>query len=169
SVLSLNAKAKNKPSVRIVVPGQEEDAVPKEMVKTKQEVIVIEKPSTPELKETTQELMIIPVEEDITEEAVESKVVIQEQPKVVVQESKPDQIMIIPVMDADEILEKEDAVLETKPRQGEPGWRRIHEVKKGETLYSISKLYKIELTKLKNWNNLMDNLISIGQPLIVSP
>ncbi|MCP4124314.1 MAG: LysM peptidoglycan-binding domain-containing protein, partial [Bacteroidetes bacterium] len=128
SVLSLNAKAKNKPSVRIVVPGQEEDAVPKEMVKTKQEVIVIEKPSTPEVKESTQELMIIPVEEDITEEAVENKVVIQEQPKVV-QESEPDQIMIIPVMDADEILEKEDAVLETKPRQGEPGWRRIHEVK----------------------------------------
>jgi len=142
SVLSLNAKAKNKPTVRIDVP-QEEETVPIEMVKTKQEVIVIEKPSTPEVKETTQELMINPVEEDVIEESAEEKVVIQEQPKVVVQESKP--------------------------RQGEPGWRKIHEVKKGETLYSISKLHKIEVAELKKWNNLRDNLISIGQPLIVSP
>jgi LysM repeat protein len=46
--------------------------------------------------------------------------------------------------------------------------RKVHTVKKGDTLYSISKLYAISLEELKSWNKLADNLISIDQKLIVS-
>ena len=43
----------------------------------------------------------------------------------------------------------------------------IHTVKKGDTLYSISKRYKISVTNLKKWNNLKDNILQIGQELTV--
>ena len=40
-------------------------------------------------------------------------------------------------------------------------------VKKGDTLYSISKLFDIEINELKRINNLTDNNLSIGQKLII--
>ena len=43
----------------------------------------------------------------------------------------------------------------------------VHVVKKGDTLYSISKRYKISVTNLKKWNNLEDNILQIGQELTV--
>lgn len=43
-----------------------------------------------------------------------------------------------------------------------------HTVRKGETLYSISKLYGLETDTLKVWNNLSSNDLSIGQVLKVS-
>ena len=43
----------------------------------------------------------------------------------------------------------------------------VHIVKKGDTLYSISKRYKISVTNLKKWNNLEDNILQIGQELTV--
>lgn len=43
-----------------------------------------------------------------------------------------------------------------------------HTVKKGDTLYSISKLYKITVTQLRDANNLKENdVIKIGQTLII--
>ncbi|WP_347174201.1 glucosaminidase domain-containing protein [Polaribacter uvawellassae] len=44
---------------------------------------------------------------------------------------------------------------------------KTHIVKKGETLYSISRKYKITVQQLKKNNNLKDNIISIGQKLII--
>ncbi len=44
---------------------------------------------------------------------------------------------------------------------------KTHTVKKGETLYSISRKYKITVQQLKKNNNLTDNTISIGQKLII--
>lgn len=44
----------------------------------------------------------------------------------------------------------------------------IYVVKKGDTLWGISKKYKITVNDLKNWNNLKGDLINIGQKLIVS-
>ena len=41
----------------------------------------------------------------------------------------------------------------------------IYSVKKGDTLYSISKKYNIEVDKLKEYNGLRSNEISIGQEL----
>ena len=45
----------------------------------------------------------------------------------------------------------------------------LHTVKKGETLYSISRMYKLTVDELKKNNGLRDNTISIGQQLNVSP
>lgn len=43
----------------------------------------------------------------------------------------------------------------------------FHIVTKGDTLYSISKAYKISIDNLKIKNNLLDNAISIGQSIII--
>lgn len=43
----------------------------------------------------------------------------------------------------------------------------LHEVIKGDTLYSISKRYNISVEDLKKKNNIPDNGIAIGQKLIV--
>ena len=42
-----------------------------------------------------------------------------------------------------------------------------HTLLKGETLYSLSKKYDIEINQIKLWNKLQDNTLSIGQLLIV--
>ena len=41
-------------------------------------------------------------------------------------------------------------------------------VKKGDTLYSIAKKYNLTVDKLKSLNNLSNNLVSIGQVLVVN-
>lgn len=43
----------------------------------------------------------------------------------------------------------------------------VYEVQQGETLYAISKKFNISVEDLKKKNNLSDNIISIGQRLIV--
>ena len=40
-------------------------------------------------------------------------------------------------------------------------------VKKGDTLYSIAKKLNVDMAELKNINNLVSNLISVGQNLII--
>jgi LysM repeat protein len=43
----------------------------------------------------------------------------------------------------------------------------FYQVKKGDTLYSISRKYSISVANLKGINNLSDNIISIGQKLLL--
>lgn len=43
----------------------------------------------------------------------------------------------------------------------------IHVVKPGETLFRISRRYGVEVEKLKKWNKLPDDIIEVGQKLIV--
>ncbi|OLN24072.1 hypothetical protein BTO30_01235 [Domibacillus antri] len=43
-----------------------------------------------------------------------------------------------------------------------------HTVKKGETLYKISRQYDTTVNQVKKWNNLSSNLIKVGQKLKVS-
>ncbi|SEM07377.1 Flagellum-specific peptidoglycan hydrolase FlgJ [bacterium A37T11] len=67
----------------------------------------------------------------------------------------------------DEIAEttaKEPIKTEAKP----PLKMTIHEVKAGETLFSISNLYGLSVNELKALNNLSDVPISVGQLLLVS-
>lgn len=52
-----------------------------------------------------------------------------------------------------------------KPKS--PPKRAYHVVEKGETLYKITKTYKISIAELRNWNALSDNIISIGDTLWV--
>jgi hypothetical protein len=43
----------------------------------------------------------------------------------------------------------------------------IHVVKPGETLYRISRRYGVKLDTLRKWNKLPDDIIEVGQKLIV--
>ena len=42
-------------------------------------------------------------------------------------------------------------------------------MKPGETLYRISRRYGIRVETLRKWNKLPDDIIEVGQKLIVSP
>jgi membrane-bound lytic murein transglycosylase D len=46
---------------------------------------------------------------------------------------------------------------------------RVHRVKAGETLLSISQLYDTDVDSLREWNNLRGNTIKVGQRLTVTP
>ena len=46
-------------------------------------------------------------------------------------------------------------------------YKKFHLVEKGETLYSISKIYNVDIEEIKKLNNLSSNEISIGQKIIV--
>ncbi len=43
----------------------------------------------------------------------------------------------------------------------------VHVVKPGETLYRISRRYGVTVDKVRKWNNLPDDIIEVGQKLIV--
>ncbi|MDX1587058.1 MAG: LysM peptidoglycan-binding domain-containing protein [Balneolaceae bacterium] len=45
--------------------------------------------------------------------------------------------------------------------------QKTHTVESGETLFSIAQQYDITVQKLKEWNNLQNNQLTIGQTLIV--
>lgn len=45
--------------------------------------------------------------------------------------------------------------------------RKIHQVEKGDTLYSISKKYDIDVNILKDINGLKNNVLSIGQKIVI--
>jgi LysM repeat protein len=43
----------------------------------------------------------------------------------------------------------------------------IHVVKPGETLYRISRKYGVTVDKVRKWNKLPDDIIEVGQKLVV--
>jgi LysM repeat protein len=43
----------------------------------------------------------------------------------------------------------------------------VHKVAPKETLFSISKIYGVSTDELKQWNNLTDNSLTVGQELII--
>lgn len=49
----------------------------------------------------------------------------------------------------------------------EGGAPLYHEVKPGETLFRLSRQYGVNVDTIKQWNNLQDDLIEVGQQLIV--
>lgn len=66
-----------------------------------------------------------------------------------------------------EIKKLNDGDTPKKPKVIETTKANIYKVRKGDTLYSISKKFGISLDVLKKRNKLKDNTISIGQQLIV--
>ncbi|HAS46509.1 MAG TPA: hypothetical protein DCS93_38865 [Microscillaceae bacterium] len=44
----------------------------------------------------------------------------------------------------------------------------FHTVQRGETLYRISRLYKVSVEDLKEWNNLANNNLTVGQDLVIT-
>jgi len=61
----------------------------------------------------------------------------------------------------------EEVIKSTGEAQSENDHPIIHQVEKGETVYSISKKYDIEVTTLLKWNELKNSSIIEGQNLIV--
>jgi LysM repeat protein len=61
------------------------------------------------------------------------------------------------------------AVSPAQPKPVNPTQFDGHEVKPGETLYSIARRYSISVDQVKEWNNLKSNEISTGQLLQVKP
>ena len=50
---------------------------------------------------------------------------------------------------------------------GSMGSPNVHVVKPGETLYRISRRYGVAVDKVRKWNKLPDDIIEVGQRLIV--
>ncbi len=42
-----------------------------------------------------------------------------------------------------------------------------HEVREGETLFGISQKYKVSIDEIKEWNDLEDEKINLGQKLVI--
>lgn len=71
---------------------------------------------------------------------------------------------LTPSQTAEPVEEEVEEVQEMKPVGGK------HTVAAGETLYQISKKYNVTLDELKQWNNLAEGVLSIGQELwVVTP
>lgn len=66
-----------------------------------------------------------------------------------------------------EIKKLNDGKAFEKPVVIEKIKQNIYQVKKGDTLYSISRKYGISVQLIKEINNLSDNTISIGQKLLI--
>jgi LysM repeat protein len=49
----------------------------------------------------------------------------------------------------------------------QPSKKKVHIVQKGDTLYSISKKYKVDIKSLVQENQLENNTIFLGQNLII--
>lgn len=65
-----------------------------------------------------------------------------------------------------EAKEASDAsLMDTTPEVKTGG--NIHVVKPGETLYRISRRYGVSVDKIKKWNKLPDEIIEVGQKLVV--
>lgn len=56
---------------------------------------------------------------------------------------------------------------ESSAMSAESGSPRYHQVKRGETLYRLSRQYGLDVETLKSWNNLRGNQLEVGQQLIV--
>ena len=63
---------------------------------------------------------------------------------------------------ADSMAQQTDVQTDAKPGSN------IHVVKPGETLYRISRRYGVKVDTLRKWNKLPDDIIEVGQKLIVS-
>ncbi|MBC3847518.1 glucosaminidase domain-containing protein [Winogradskyella echinorum] len=78
---------------------------------------------------------------------------------------------LISLIERYQLYKYDEEVLGAKPRKTsviEKGTKVKHVVAKGDTLYSISRLYKTTVEAIKDKNNLTSNDLSIGQELIIS-
>jgi membrane-bound lytic murein transglycosylase D len=48
-----------------------------------------------------------------------------------------------------------------------PNYKIIHTIQAGETIFRVSKLYNVTVDNIKQWNNLVENTVEIGQELVI--
>ena len=53
------------------------------------------------------------------------------------------------------------------PASTKPNYKIIHTIQAGETIYRVSKIHNVTVENLKQWNNLTENTIEIGQELMI--
>jgi membrane-bound lytic murein transglycosylase D len=53
------------------------------------------------------------------------------------------------------------------PTNAKPNYKIIHTIQAGETIYRVSKIYNVTVDNLKQWNNLTENTVEIGQELTI--
>ncbi|MCU0467121.1 MAG: LysM peptidoglycan-binding domain-containing protein [Arcicella sp.] len=53
------------------------------------------------------------------------------------------------------------------PVNTKPNYKIIHTIQAGETIYRVSKIYNVSVDNIKQWNNLTENTVEIGQELII--
>lgn len=70
--------------------------------------------------------------------------------------------------EVEDIIEHQEETKTTKETLKDPIAMQIHEVKSGDTLYSIGKLYNISAESIVQHNNLKGEKIYIGQLLVIS-
>lgn len=75
---------------------------------------------------------------------------------------KPGQVLVIPTCST------ASATSGTAPVAKPATKARVHTVAKGETLYAICSKYGVSVADVKQWNNLTNNSLTIGQKLIVA-
>ena len=88
---------------------------------------------------------------------------------------KPKIVPVAPTLDAmDEApsalgaAPERSAILKpTESMQGGTRSSAVHVVKPGETLYRISRQYRVTVDKIRKWNKLQDDIVEVGQKLIV--
>lgn len=122
-----------------------------------------------------------PTGEIMIEETTEEKIVIEET-AIVLNVPPMEEEIDMSLIDESSAVLIENSEVETKggemirPLKSIPVMRdtktevkaeNIHVVEKGETLYSISKKYKISTLELKELNDLKENSIKLGQKLII--
>ena len=67
------------------------------------------------------------------------------------------------------LLAQEADQLASKPESvgAEGRTPTYHQVKPGETVFRLARRYGVQLEQVRKWNNLQDDLIEVGQKLIV--
>jgi LysM repeat protein len=92
--------------------------------------------------------------------------VARKQPKKSV---KPDRTLT-PAPEMPGLTDQPEPLLAPPPTEAartERGAPVYHEVRPGETLFRIGRLYGVGVDKIKQWNHLSDDLIEVGQRLVV--
>lgn len=114
--------------------------------------IKIEEPAPVKVTEEPKKIDV--VKEPVKTQKVENKIVEPKQKEIIVFVEEEEPIK--------NELKSKEIIVETKTQN------QLHEVQPGETLYAISRKYNVPVQDLKNWNDLKENSLNIGQKIIVS-
>ncbi|MEA3494415.1 MAG: LysM peptidoglycan-binding domain-containing protein [Bacteroidota bacterium] len=153
--------AENNDETKIESPKKE--VVNKEINNEQGDVIIIESSNNSEKKENE---IVINDNTAFEEVSVKSEV---DKKEIVKGESVNDVLNEIEKNDNQVEIEIDVVEKPTKNSNGnvEMSGVNFHFVKKGETLFSISKLHNVDVDEIKEWNKLSKAVLSIGDTLII--
>lgn len=136
------------------------------------------RPDRPKIRQVGDDIME-PVSKPVAKEPAESKqsegvrVVIPVAPEKQPEVAKTAEREVIevhveePVAKELPVAQKTEVEVQKTVASSKESAIRFHIVRKGDTLYSISKKYGLTVEQLKTWNNLNNNLLSIDQKLMI--